>query len=90
MIRHCRILADVYHKQKKGWLNLFKVWVAVQICAEEQPFTMDRICEMTNLSKAQIREAKKILERDELFRTSRAGQYFLCKGMNVDLNGFYN
>lgn len=90
MIRHCRILAEVYHKHKRGWLNLFKVWVAVQICAEEQPFTMEKISKMTNLSKPQIRDAKKILERDELFRTSRAGRYFLCQGMNVDLNGFYN
>lgn len=90
MVKHCRELAIQHKKQQDGWLKLLKVWVAVQICYEDQPFTIKRLAEMTNLSQDQVKDAKKILEDDDLFKTSRAGRGLICKGSNVELNAFYN
>ena len=44
---------------------------------------------MTGLSYKQIRDVKRLLEQNDAFITNRAGSYFNCLGMNVDLNGFY-
>lgn len=90
MVEHCRKLEETYNKQKGAWIKLLKTWIGIQICAEEQPFTMRQLAEITGLSAAQLRDAKKILEKDEIFKTSRAGYYLKCLGSNVELNAFYN
>lgn len=57
---------------------------------DKQPFTVKQLCDVTGLSAYQIRESKKILEKDNLFITSRAYAYYdCCLGSNVDLNGIY-
>lgn len=89
MLKTCKQLAE--ENNKKSWVPLLKVWIGMQLMADEQPFTMDRLEMVTGLSKYQIRESRKILEKNELFKTSRA--YIAdcrCIGTNVDLNGFYN
>lgn len=89
MIKTCKQLAD--ENNKKSWVPLIKVWIGVQMLAEEQPFTMDRLEEFTGLSKYQIRESKRILEKNDIFKTSRVyTDVCRCIGTNVDLNGFYN
>lgn len=89
MIKICKQLAD--ENNKKSWVPLIKVWIGVQMLAEEQPFTMDRLEEYTGLSKYQIRESKRILEKNDIFKTTRAyTDVCRCIGTNVDLNGFYN
>lgn len=89
MIRTCKQLAD--ENNKKSWVPLVKVWIGVQMLADEQPFTMDRLEAYTGLSKYQIRESKRILEKNDIFKTSRAYiDACRCIGTNVDLNGFYN
>lgn len=90
MIRRCREIAEKNNKHKDAWLKLLKVWIGVQICAEDQPFTIARLSEMTGLSQKQILECRKLLEHDNLFITSRAGKFLSCTGKLVTLNGFYN
>lgn len=89
MVKRCKEIADKYNK--RSWVPLLKVWLGVQVCAENQPFTIDTLEEITGLSKYQVIESKKLLEKDDLFRTSRA--YIAanrCIGSNVELNGIYN
>lgn len=90
LIKHCRDIAQKNHKSKDKVFQLIKVWIAFQICAENQPFTYEDVSKLTGLSYAQIRDVKKLLEQDQIFKTTRAGTYFLCQGMNADMNAFYN
>ena len=51
---------------------------------------MERLSQVTGLSPYQIRESRKVLEKDELFVTSKAYvSYDTCIGTNVELNGIY-
>lgn len=90
MIKHCREIAEKNNKHRDAWLKLMKVWVSIQICSENQPFTSKDIERLTGLSKKQVTEYKRLLEQDEMFKTTRVGEYGICYGTNVTLNGFYN
>lgn len=89
MIRTCKEIAD--KNNKRSWVPLLKTWLGVQLAADEQPFTVERLQQITGLSAYQVKESKKLLEKNELFRTSRAYKaYNKCVGSKVELNGFYN
>lgn len=90
MLRESRKIADENHKNFNKIPQMVKVWEAIKICYEKQPFTYAQISEMTGLSYKQIRDVKRLLESNDAFKTSRAGSYFLCAGMNVDLNAFFD
>lgn len=90
MLRECQRIANENHKNFNKLAQLIQVWEAVRICEQNQPFTYADLTKLTGLSYKQIRDVKKLLESNEMFITSRAGSYFKCLGMNVDLNGFYN
>ena len=90
MLRQCKRIADKGGKRKDKIAQLMKVWLAVQLCIENQPFTYEDIQKKTGLSYNQIRDVKKLLEQNDIFRTERAGSYYQCLGMNADLNVFYN
>jgi predicted transcriptional regulator len=82
----CQKLAKENNKQ--SWIPLLKTWVGVQYMYDKQPFTMSELCDVTGLSPYQIRESKKILEKDLIFTTSKAYiSYDRCIGSNVDING---
>lgn len=88
MISRCQRLAK--ENGKKSWVPLLKTWIGVQYMYDKQPFTIKELCNLTGLSKYQIIESKKILEKDNLFVTSKAYiAYDTCVGSNVDLNGIY-
>ena len=88
MAERCQRLAKKNHKQ--SWIPLLKTWIGVQYVYNNQPFTVDELCNLTGLSPYQIRESKKILEKDNLFVTSKAyAAYNKCIGSNVELNGIY-
>lgn len=89
MMRECQRIADENHKNFNKIPQLMQVWEAVRICEENQPFTYADLAKMTGLSYKQIRDVKRLLEQNDAFITNRAGSYFKCLGMNVDLNGFY-
>ena len=90
MLRESRRIADENHKNFNKIPQLMQVWEAVRICEENQPFTYADLAKMTGLSYKQIRDVKRLLESNDVFKTSRAGSYFLCEGMKVDLNAFIN
>lgn len=88
MAERCQRLAK--ENNKKSWIPLLKTWIGVQYMYDKQPFTVAELCAITGLSAYQIRESKKVLEKDELFVTSRAyTSYERCIGTNVELNGIY-
>lgn len=88
MTLRCQKLAKQNNKQ--SWIPLLKTWIGVQYMYDKQPFTMKELSNVTGLSEYQLRESKKILEKDELFVTSRAYvTYDRCIGSNVELNGIY-
>lgn len=89
MIRTCKKIAD--DNNKRSWVPLLKTWLGIQLAVDEQPFTVERLQEITGLSAYQIKESKKLLEQNDLFRTSRAYiAYNKCVGSKVELNAFYN
>ena len=90
MLRESQRIVDENHKNFNKIPQLVKVWEAIRICYENQPFTYAEIANMTGLSYKQIRDVKRLLESNDVFKTSRAGSYFLCEGMKVDLNAFIN
>ena len=88
MAERCKKLAK--KANKKSWIPLLKTWIGVQYMYDKQPFTLAELSAVTGLSPYQIRESRKILEKDELFVTSRAYVcYDRCIGTNVELNGIY-
>lgn len=90
MMRECQKIADENHKNFNKIPQLLQVWEAIRICEENQPFTYADLANMTGLSYKQIRDVKRLLEQNNAFITSRAGSYFKCLGMNVQLNGFFD
>lgn len=90
MMRECQRIADENHKNFNKIPQLMQVWEAVRICEENQPFTYADLAKMTGLSYKQIRDVKRLLEQNDAFITNRAGSYFKCLGMDVELNGFFN
>lgn len=89
MVKNCKKIADEHNK--RSWVPLLKTWLGVQLAAENQPFTIAELEAITGLSKYQITESKKLLESNDMFKTSKAYQsYHRCIGQNVDLNAFYN
>lgn len=88
MTMRCQKLAKQNNKQ--SWVPLLKTWVGMQYVYDKQPFTVKELCAITGLTPYQIRESKKILEKDNLFITSRAYiDYEHCIGSNLELNGIY-
>lgn len=90
MLRESQRIADENHKNFNKIPQLVKVWEAIRICYENQPFTYAELSQLTGLSYKQIRDVKRLLEMNDAFKTSRAGSYFLSEGMRVDLNAFIN
>lgn len=90
MLKESKKIIERNGKSIKYLPRLIQVWVAIQECQKHQPFTYAELQEMTGLSNYQIRELKKLLENNNIFLSNRAGGYWKCLGMTVDLNAFYN
>jgi hypothetical protein len=89
MLLTCKELAEEEHK--RSWIPLLKMWLGVQMLAEDQPYTVARLQALTGLSVYQIRECDRILQKNEIYRTKKVFvEPTVCLGKNVDLNGFYN
>lgn len=89
MIRDCKRIAEV--NNKRSWIPLFKTWLAIIIAEEHQPFTNKELEAITGLSEYTIRDNKKLLEKENVFKTRK--KYIDCQtciGQMVDLNAFYS
>ena len=87
MIRECKLLA--FKEKKRSWVNLLKVWLGVKYLyiQDLQPYTVQDLCNLTGLSAYQIREAGKVLEKDNVFRSDKVYvSYQRCLGKNSVLN----
>lgn len=90
MMKECQRIANENHKNFNKIPQLMQVWEAIKICEKNQPFTYADLANLTGLSYKQIRDVKRLLEQNDAFISNRAGSYFKCLGMNVQLNGFFN
>lgn len=90
MVKQCREIAKKHNKTIDKVPQLIKVWLAVQICFQHQPFTNNDIGKLTDLSNYQIRDAIQLLQESDIFKITRAGSYCYCKGSNVDLTAWWN
>lgn len=89
MILTCKELADL--EGKRSWIPLLKTWIGVQMLSEKDYYTVEDLQELTGLSTYQLREANKILNKNTIYRSSRAFRKFnICMGQKVELNAFYN
>lgn len=76
-IRQCKEAAEKHNK--RGWLNIFKTYVGMQVLQETQPFTTMQLAEYTGLSEYMIRESTKVLEAENIIKTDikyQDGTYF--------------
>lgn len=90
MLKHCKDMINQKGKNSKKISQLIKVWLAIQICLQDQPFTYKDIADLTGLSIYQIRDAKKILDKKEVFNLSRAGTYMQNMGWEGDQSIFFD
>ena len=89
MVRRCKALATANKKQ--SFVPILKTWLGMNMLAGRDIFKMSDLRELTGLSDYQIREACKLLERDEIFKRTRAyADFNVCIGTTVDMNAFYN
>lgn len=90
MLKESKKIIEKNNKPLRCLPQLVQVWTAIQECEKHQTFTYAELQKMTGLSLYQVKELKKLLENNNIFISSRAGSYWKCLGMTVDLNAFYN
>lgn len=89
MVRTCKQIAEEAHK--RSWVPTLKTWIGMQMMAERKLFKMEDLAQATGLSPYQVRENRKLLEANDIFRTTQVyADYQTCIGTTVELNGFYN
>lgn len=92
MLKECRRIVQENHKQNIKIVQLVKVWQAHRICEKNQPFTIEDIQQYIDLSQAQIKDARKLLQQSNVFKLTAArkpGSYYRA-GTNADLNAIYD
>lgn len=92
MLKECQRIVQENHKQNIKIIQLVKIWQAHRICEKNQPFTIDDIQKYIDLSKAQIKDGRKLLQQSDIFKINSAmiEGTNLRKGSNIDLNGVYD
>lgn len=82
MVRECKRLQEEYNK--KEWISLLKTWIGIKILHENQPYTQRELAELTGQSEYTVREASKILEKSNIFKTSKVfvKGTWICLGIN--------
>ena len=89
MVRTCKQIADAAHK--RSWVPLLKTWIGMQMMAERGLYRKEDLVAATGLSAYQVNESRKLLEQNEIFKTTQVYlDYQTCIGTTVELNGFYN
>lgn len=63
----------------------------MQMMAEKELYRREDLSTVTGLSPYQVNESRKLLEQNEIFKTTQVYMdYQTCIGTTVELNGFYN
>ena len=84
LIKHCKDIIHKYGKNEGKLFQFIKVWIALEICIENAPFTDRDIVNLTGLTITQVRDVRKVLMEDNAFKLTRAGSYFENKGWDGD------
>lgn len=93
MLKECQRIVQENHKQNIKIVQLVKVWQAHRICEKNQPFTIEDIQQYIDLSKDQIKDARKLLQQSDIFKLNAAmlpGKINRRVGTNIILNGIYD
>lgn len=89
MLITCQRLAE--EENKRSWIPLLKTWLGVQMLSDKESYEIVDLQNLTGLSAYQIRESNKILNKNDIYRSSRAFLKFnKCLGSKAELNVFYN
>ena len=63
----------------------------MQMMSEKGLYKREDLVAATGLSIYQVTESKRLLENNEIFKTTQVyADYQTCIGTTVELNGFYN
>lgn len=89
MVQRCMKLQK--ENNMNSWVPLLKTWLGLQIISldyKQETFTMLELESITGVNKKMLTKCKQILEKDNLFQTSRAfTSRNNCIGQNINLNG---
>lgn len=102
MIQRCMKLQK--ENNMRSWVPLLKTWVGLQIIVfdkdrqdisrgEEAIITLDELRSITGINNNMLSKCKMILEKDNLFKSSRAysriykEKKYTCLGSKIELNG---
>lgn len=88
-VKLCKQIADAAHK--RSWIPLLKTWIGMQLMSEKGLYKQEDLVRVTGLSAYQINESRKLLEANDIFKTTQVyADYQRCLGSTVELNVFYN
>lgn len=95
LIQDCARIAEENNKRGDKYIQLIKIWLALVVCEENQPFTNKDLALITGLSQHQVKEGWKLLKKANVFNSSRQVEkvdegVYICSGKNIDLNAFCN
>lgn len=92
MIQRCIKLQK--QNNMKSWTPLLKVWLGLQLLVDQNInknestlFTLEELIKITGVNRNMVIKCKNVLEKDNLFQTSKAYQNYSCLGQTIDLNG---
>lgn len=90
VIKKCHQIAELNHK--RDWVPMTKIIAAAIYFKDVEPYTVDDIKRLTNLSEYNIRESKKLLEENNMViyrrETIKDGDFIYCLGSSADVNAF--
>ena len=88
ILRQCREIVEKYNKQSMKVIQVLKVWQAYRINIQKgvNPLTDKDLQKYIDLSEKQIRDAKKMLQSENIVKIQRAGSYYQCEGSDITLN----
>ena len=94
MLKECQRIVKENHKQNIKIPQLLKVWQAHRLCSKSQPFTIDDIQKYIDLSRDQIKQGRKLLQKSGMFKLTAAiisdGEFVISQGTNIDCVPWYD
>lgn len=90
MLRICQEIAQKNNKQTMKIIQLLKVFQAYRINEAKgvNPLTNKDIKDYVDLSEKQIRDVRRLLEREGVIKTNRVGDANKCYGTEFAINAF--
>lgn len=92
MLKECQAITKKYNKQAMKVIQLVKVWQAYRINQIKgiNPLTDEDLQRWIDLSKKQILDAKKLLNKQNIIKMDRVGSYNVCEGTLISSNGYFD